>query len=254
MSNALEPAWLLHRRPYGDGSFLADFFALQSGRFSAVVRGARRKNHGGSLTGLLQPYTPLLTKKAGRGELKTLHRLEAAGAALKLRGDAVFMGLYLNELLTRTIPPFEPLPGLFARYGMTLEQLSTGVDELTLRAFELTLLEELGFGIRFDEDASGTRVSEHLWYRYAPGQGLVSCVFSNAGGQNAALVSGAHLLNIADWNFTGDGLLAENRRVLRDLLRTALGEHLGDKPLQSRLLLQQFRKTTVSTSPSSSLP
>ncbi|MGD2008808.1 MAG: DNA repair protein RecO [Cellvibrionales bacterium] len=243
MSTSLEPAWLLHRRPYGDGSLIADFFALQSGRFSAVVRGARRKTPGGAPIGLLQPYVPLLTKKVGRGELKTLSRLEAAGTALELTGDAVFSALYLNELLSRTIPIFEPLPKLFASYGRTLEQLNDPDSELALRFFELTLLEEIGFGIRFDEDGSGTGIDAQAWYRYAPGRGLVPCVFSEASDRTDALIPGEQLLNIADWSYAGDGLRPQNRRVLKNLLRAALGEHLGDKPLQSRLLLREFRKS-----------
>ena len=83
MTEALEPAWLLHRREYGDGGFLADFMGLRSGRFSAVVRGARRKARGGSHVGVLRPFLPLLVAQAGRGELKTLRRIEASQAAIE---------------------------------------------------------------------------------------------------------------------------------------------------------------------------
>ena len=67
MTEALEPAWLLHRREYGDGGFLADFMGLRSGRFSAVVRGARRKARGGSHVGVLRAFLPLLVAPPGRG-------------------------------------------------------------------------------------------------------------------------------------------------------------------------------------------
>ena len=75
MASELEPAWLLHRRNYGDGGFLVDVLGLNSGRISAVVRGARRKARGGSHAGVLQPFIPLLVATSGRGELKTLNRL-----------------------------------------------------------------------------------------------------------------------------------------------------------------------------------
>ena len=92
MANELEPAWLLHRRNYGDGGFLLDLLGLNSGRITAVVRGARRKARGGSHAGVLQPFIPLLVATTGRGELKNLHRLETASTGLELVGERVFSG------------------------------------------------------------------------------------------------------------------------------------------------------------------
>jgi DNA repair protein RecO (recombination protein O) len=40
----LEPAYLLHARPYRNTSVLADFFTLQHGRVNGVVRGVRGAN------------------------------------------------------------------------------------------------------------------------------------------------------------------------------------------------------------------
>ena len=85
MAGSLEPAWLLHRREYGDGGFLADFMGLQSGRFSAVVRGARRKARGGSHIGVLQPFLPVLLAHSGRGELKTLRKIDATRFSCSIR-------------------------------------------------------------------------------------------------------------------------------------------------------------------------
>ena len=242
MTEALEPAWLLHRREYGDGGFLADFMGLRSGRFSAVVRGARRKARGGSHVGVLRPFLPLLVAQAGRGELKTLRRIEASQAAIELTGERVFSGLYLNELLVRLLPRFEPLPRLFAEYGETLTCLE-GIEDVErgLRRFELTLLTELGYGIRFDVDADNDAVEALQHYRYDPERGFLPYVFASGTGHDPEILLGEQLLNIADWLFGGDGLAAGNSRVIKSLTRRALQQQLGERTLNSRVLLTAFR-------------
>ena len=242
MTEALEPAWLLHRREYGDGGFLADFMGLRSGRFSAVVRGARRKARGGSHVGVLRPFLPLLVAQAGRGELKTLRRIEASQAAIELTGERVFSGLYLNELLVRLLPRFEPLPRLFAEYGETLACLEGNEDvERGLRYFELTLLTELGYGIRFDMDADNDAVEASHHYRYDPERGFLPCVFAPETGHDPEVLQGEQLLNIADWLFGGDGLAAGNSRIIKFVTRRALQQQLGERTLNSRELLMAFR-------------
>ena len=242
MTEALEPAWLLHRREYGDGGFLADFMGLRSGRFTAVVRGARRKARGGSHVGVLRPFLPLLVAQGGRGELKTLRRIEASQTAIELSGERVFSGLYLNELLVRLLPRFEPLPRLFAQYGATLTSLEDGEDvERSLRYFEVGLLSELGYGIRFDVDAGNDAVEACHHYRYDPEQGFLPCVFAPGSGGDPEVLQGEQLLNIADWLFGGDGLTSTNSRVLKSVTRRALQQQLGERALNSRELLMAFR-------------
>ncbi|HNG48185.1 MAG TPA: recombination protein O N-terminal domain-containing protein, partial [Plasticicumulans sp.] len=41
MSPGLEPAWVLHTRPYRDTSLLLELLTLTRGRVGAVARGAR---------------------------------------------------------------------------------------------------------------------------------------------------------------------------------------------------------------------
>ncbi|MFO6383369.1 DNA repair protein RecO, partial [Pseudomonas aeruginosa] len=81
----------------------------------------------------------------GRGELKTVARLESAGIPNLLNGQALFSGLYLNELLIRLLPAEDPQPEIFAHYAATLPLLAEGRPiEPLLRAFEWRLLEQLG--------------------------------------------------------------------------------------------------------------
>jgi DNA repair protein RecO (recombination protein O) len=65
---------------------------------------------------------------SGRGELKTLTAREAAGTAVSLRGDRLYSGLYVNELLVRLLHRYDPHPQLFVAYGDTLQSLAIGLQ------------------------------------------------------------------------------------------------------------------------------
>ena len=60
MRVTLQPAYILHGRPYRDTSMLLEVFTAEHGRLSLVARGARRRGRGGSSAALLQPFAPLL--------------------------------------------------------------------------------------------------------------------------------------------------------------------------------------------------
>ena len=104
-----QPAYVLHSRAYKETSALVDFFTPQ-GRVRAVLRRARGK--GGSL---VRPFVPLEVELRGRSELKNVGRLDSMGIAAWLHGDALFSGLYLNELLMRLLPAEAPFPALSMR-------------------------------------------------------------------------------------------------------------------------------------------
>ena len=77
-------AFVLHSRPWSETSLMLDVFTEESGRVRLVAKGARSKRS--SLKGALQPFTPLLLRFGGRGEVKTLRSAEAVSLALPLSG------------------------------------------------------------------------------------------------------------------------------------------------------------------------
>lgn len=230
---ALQPSYILHSRPYRDSSMLLEVLTAELGRISVVARGARRKSRGGSSGALLQPFTPLLLSFSGRTELKNLHATESAGLPRNLRGERLFSGLYLNELLVRLLHRHDPHPQLFAAYGTTLEALAGGatVDD-SLRRFEFMLLEELGYGFSLDLDGlSGEAVQPGGWYHYHPDWGLVARGAAVDPGQPA--FAGADLLCMSGGDFGGAA-----RSTAKRLLRLVLATHLGEVPLRSRELFR----------------
>ena len=68
-----QAAYVLHSRAYRESSALVDIFT-PAGRSRAVLRGAR-----GRAGTLARPFIPLEIALRGRGELKTVSHLEAAG-------------------------------------------------------------------------------------------------------------------------------------------------------------------------------
>ncbi|MEP5568378.1 MAG: DNA repair protein RecO, partial [Halioglobus sp.] len=153
MRVSLQPTYILHSRPYRDTSLILEVLCAEHGRISLVSKGARRRTKGGSNAALLQPFVPLLLSFSGRSEMKTLTHVEAAGVAPQLRGERLFSGMYMNELLMRLLHRHDPHPQLFAAYGAALGELADAAPvEATLRRFELGLLEELGYGFSLLED------------------------------------------------------------------------------------------------------
>lgn len=232
----LQPAYILHSRPYRDSSLLLEVLTAEHGRISLVGRGARRRSRGGSNSALLQPFRPLLLSFGGRGELRNLQGLEAAAAPLILRGERLYSGLYLNELLVRLLHRHDPHPPLFAAYSVTLQELVSGpCAEAALRRFELQLLNELGYGFELAVDGiSGEPIAAQHWYFYDSQHGMVPGAAGNDPARPAFL--GADLLRMADGELDGDLRLAARR-----LLRLVLASHLGDTPLKSRDLFRQHR-------------
>ena len=221
-----QPAYVLHSRSYKESSSLVDLLT-PLGRSSAVLRGARGKT--GSM---VRPFIPLELELRGRGELKTVARLEAAGIPNLLSGDALFSGLYLNELLIRLLPTEDPHPALFEHYAATLPLLAAGQPlEPLLRAFEWRLLEELGYGFSLAVDLHGAALEGGQLYRLIADAGLERVEQLQPG-----VFQGADLLAMADTQWGTPGVLAAAKR----LMRQALAPHLGGRPLVSRELFRKF--------------
>src|SRR5690625_6002851 len=76
----LQPAYVLHTRPYRDTSMLVDLFTPEHGRVALVAKGVRTGKS--RRRALLNPFTALLVSFQGRGGLKLLTAVEAQGPGL----------------------------------------------------------------------------------------------------------------------------------------------------------------------------
>ena len=71
---SLEPAFVLHTRPYQETSILVDFFTRSYGRLNAIAKGAKRPKS--PLRSVLTPASKLSVTLTGKSDLKTLSSVE----------------------------------------------------------------------------------------------------------------------------------------------------------------------------------
>lgn len=220
-----EAAYILHAYPYRETSLIVEAFSRERGRVSLVARGARRPMS--SLKSRLLAFQPLLLSWFGKGGLRTLHAAEWQGGDVRLLGQALMCGFYLNELLLKLLPLDDPHEALFDAYVATLGELAA-VDAAApiLRRFELALLSELGYAQTLDRRSDGHELDPAQRYGYLPGEGVV------AAGQ-AGSYSGQTLLDMAGGDFSDPRTQAESKQLMRALIN----HYLGDKPLMTRQLL-----------------
>jgi DNA repair protein RecO (recombination protein O) len=154
--------------------------------------------------------------------------MEPLAPPFLLQGDAIFSGLYLNELIVRLLQPDDPHPAVFQQYSSTLLNLSANNNvELSLRDFEWVLLSELGYGFSLTVDSKGRPIQPNGHYHFIPDEGLESVDQFQPGA-----FKGEELLALSNAEWGKDGALKAAKR----LMRQAYAPLLHGKPLISREL------------------
>lgn len=223
---SLQSAFVLHSRPYREGSLLLDVFSYDYGKIALVAKGVRRKHS--NLSAILQPFNPVRVSWSGKTDLYTLTAAESIPPGIALHGRNLYCGLYLNELLNYFLHRHDPHKDLFSHYAATLVKLSGPNDaEETLRYFELALLDEIGFGLEIEEDSeNGEAIRSDRRYHYRIGQGLVASGSPDEG------IAGSTLISLAQRTLKGSVQLSECKKMMRAII----DHHLAGKPLRSRSL------------------
>lgn len=231
-------AVVLHQHDYKNSSLIVHFFIKDYGKISAIAKGVKQSKT--QAFSLLQPFRKVSISLTGKGELLTLKNIEATSQLWPLSGKSLYCAYYINELLLRLLPSQCDCRDIFMLYDEVLQLLlqSTEHDktfyEAPLRLFELKLLEFLGYGLNLDHEIhnGGELHASKLYYyilQSGPSEQLPDAVQSLP-------ISGASLINLAKINLSAPKTLQESKQ----LLKWALAEHLGDKPLKSRELFKQL--------------
>lgn len=233
----LQPAYVLHSRPYRDTSLLVDFFTPAYGRIAAVARGVRQRKT--RTRSLLNPFTRLLISLQGKTDLKLLTAVESDNYFVSLQGEQLYSGFYLNELLVRLLPEMDPHDALFDHYQMGLSALQeAGAIEPVLRNFELAVLEELGYGIDFEHDAeTGDAIQLQTSYRFEMHKGFTRLPAGDISAARELIIPGVSIAGMAQRDFSD----ATTRLFAKQLCRQMLRPLLGNKPLNSRALFVSSR-------------
>ena len=224
--------FVLHRREYSETSLLVDFFTEDHGRITLLAKGARRPRS--PLKAVLQPFTPLLLRWTGKGDLKTLTKAESASLALPMNTYALYSGFYVNEILCRILENHTAYPELFQHYFSCMVKLASQSDQLeqTLRTFEFQLLQAVGYGLNFTHcAATGEPVDPKMTYQFYENEGFIASLLKN---NNTFL--GRDLLAFDALDFQAK----ETQQAAKRFTRIALKRFLGNAPLKSRELFQSI--------------
>jgi DNA repair protein RecO (recombination protein O) len=203
------------------------------GRMGLVARGSRRAAT--RQRALLQPFVPLKLSWIRRGDLGRLTHVEADGPSYPLEGQRLLAAFYANELLLRLLARGDPNGDAFSCYSRCLARLGDAPSVArVLREFELDLLRALGYGLELDGDAeTGEPLQPDSSYAYDIEQGFRRAESADA---NEDCYPGRDLLALRALTLDDDASLRTAQRVLG----RALKAHLGERPLQSRLVLQDI--------------
>lgn len=229
-----QPACILHLRAWRETSLLLECLCRDHGRVGLVARGAR-SGRGRIPRGTLQPFQDLEIDFSGRGELMTLGAAEPTASPRWLAGDALYAGLYLNELLVRMLARQDDAhPQLLTRYRGVLDDLAGAQDVAwPLRRFERDLLAMLGYALALDRRAdNGAALQADADYAWIPEQGAVAWA-----GQDSVRLQGADLLALAADSRPDAAALGRLRRLMRQLIRW----HAPGGDLKSWSLLSSWR-------------
>ena len=241
-------AYVLHRYDWSESSVILDLLTREQGRLSVVAKGAKRPYS--QLRSVLLPFQKIhvtlgrVPKSAvsdtQASDVQTLRSAEWAGGAAMVTGAALFSGFYLNELLMKLTARHDAHPALFDAYAHTLPHLSADEDarvQAALRAFELTLLRELGVLPDLSlVTLTLQAVRAEVRYSLLPEAGVsdaradVDLAGSTLIGLQAALSHGS----LPALQQACMPALADLRSVLRGLLHY----HLGSSVLRTRQVMQ----------------
>lgn len=221
----LQQAYLLHSRAFRDTSLLCDFWVKGHGLVSIVARSARGPKS--RFRGLLRPFQALLIAWSGRGPLFTLTSLELSDSPIPLPASRLTAGLYVNELVMRSLHNEEDVyVKLFECYKQTLRLLICENIAWTLRLFEKNLLQVIGYAPPLTTDTDGCVIDQTARYYFYPDAGFSICAHDFPA---ANVFSGSAIIALAEEVMPEKDHLAECKR----LLRMALTLPLGSKKLNS---------------------
>jgi DNA repair protein RecO (recombination protein O) len=221
-----DECFLLHQRPHGETSLIVDVFTKKNGKMSIIAKGAKKPKS--KFFGYLTPFTKLKITYTGRSELKTLTNIDRDfSESTNSLSKTSYSLLYINELLIRLLPKDAVHEDLFLLYESFLLKIHSGENiELTLRSFELDMLEMLGYGLDFENEIDKNQsIDVNKNYSFIPERGFRESKNSNFSGRdiinirmrNLAEVSKKHLKHITQESihFCLDGKNLSSREIFK---------------------------------------
>ena len=223
-------AIVLRRVAYGEADLVVTLLGLETGRVSALARGARKSTRR-FVGGLAPGLTGEAKLRDRRGaELLGFEAFDVRSDRSRLAGDLAKTAhaAYAIELCDRLCPPRQPERTVFAWLDEFLARLEEGAATATrLRVFELGLLRALGLGPAFGRCCACGRADlgdEEVAFR--PEAGGVCCAGCGKAAERMSAATRRALQRLGEASLAGAdaisfdrALAAACRRVTLALLR-----------------------------------
>ncbi|MBU2709708.1 DNA repair protein RecO [Zooshikella harenae] len=239
MTVELVTGYVLHQRPYRENSTLVDLLTKEQGRLKVICKTLRKQRHQKLPT--LQPFVSYWFQLKKQQTLLSCYHWETNMPPFKLNGEALYCAFYLNELLYRLLPSHDTSTDIFQLYTQTLNSLTIAKNtlDIVLRLFEKQLLIALGYGLPLLYEAESDAFIEPTQvYCFVTDLGFIKATKKELSQQANRCFFGKDLLAIAEDNYLQDN----TRQSAKRLMRLALRDLLGGKPLNSRALFPVKRK------------
>ena len=244
MSSSVTPAIVLRVVNYGEADRIVTLFGRDTGRVSALARGARKsqRRFAGGLS-LCAVGSAALRVRPG-AELATLERFDATESHATLGSDVARMAhaAYAAELVGKLCAPHQAEPNVFDWLTEFLRLLDgDGASAERLRVFEIGLLAGLGFGPVLDTCAAcggerfAGRAGAEVSFRWDPDRGGAVCSACARGGRPLAPAVRAALIRLAATplaHASAATLPADVNRDCREALLEIINHHVSG-PLKS---------------------
>ena len=228
--------YLIHSRKYTDTRIILNLFTEQYGLISCVHRVSRSKK---KVSVTPQPFTKFALSWKGGGGLKTMLMLEQLNESVSLVSQALYCGLYANEIIQRSVAENDSSADLFNAYETLIRVLPTCENELSLmevalRNFELVLVRELGYAVDFEADTLGDEIKPDTekFYLLSLQEGFQPVLPVN---RTPYLFNGREIHAIGQRDFRSEDVRQAAKRMCRLLLKPLIGE----QPLKSRELFSR---------------
>lgn len=233
MTIALD-AFIIHKYPQGETSMRVTLFTAEKGITNCLCKGIRTSRKGA----LLQPFIPLWITLDRRE--KYLQQIEIRAPVITLVNDALFAGMYINELIWHSFRPgmLADNHGIFfAEYYTTIKDLiSVSHDSrqqmaIILRNFERKLLTCSGYAINFTHDIHGEAIDERQNYLYKSDSGFIPVDMPSS-----CSLSGHYIQAIAANDYSNPSILS----AARVIMQAALDHALSGKIIKAREIFASY--------------
>lgn len=241
-------AIILRHKDFGEADRLLTIFTYQMGKLAAIAKGVRKPRS--RKAGHLEPFTRANLLLARGRELYIITQAEAEDDFQPIRESLVLIGYasYVIELVDRfTYEEGQNLP-LYRLLRETLERISNErTIQLTLRFFEIKLLDLVGYRPHLFECASCQSEIKPQDQYFSSGMGGVVCPNCKEHNKDTAPISVSALkylrhLQRSSFKEASRAIIAESTMREMEIILQRFLTHLLERKLNTTEFIQQVLK------------